>query len=334
MPTTPLPIDVVLPELVAALRAHSCAVLEAPTGAGKTTRVPPALVDAGTAGSGRVVMLEPRRIAARAAARRIAEERGVELGGEVGFHVRFERKASRATRILVVTEGLLVRYLQEDPFLDGTSVVVFDEFHERSLHVDLALALVRRVQQEARADLRIVVMSATLRAARIAAWLGDAPVVRSGGRLFPVDVSYLDREPDRFVDREVALGVERALAATEGDVLAFLPGVGEIRRTRDALASLAARRGVRVLELFGDLPASEQDAVLRPGGSRKVVLATNVAETSVTVDGVTAVVDSGLARRSRFDPAVGLDRLDLGRISRGSADQRAGRAGRTRAGIC
>ncbi|MBL8861232.1 MAG: ATP-dependent helicase HrpB [Planctomycetes bacterium] len=334
MPLSPLPIDAVLPELVAALAERSCAVLEAPTGAGKTTRVPPALLDAGLAGSGRVVMLEPRRLAARAAARRIASERGSELGAEVGYHVRFEKRASRDTRILVVTEGLLVRYLQDDPFLSDTGVVVFDEFHERSLHVDLALALTRRVQAEARPDLKIVVMSATLRAARIATWLGDAPVVRSTGRLFPVDVSYLEREPDRFVDREVARGIEQALAATDGDVLAFLPGVGEIRRTKAALATLAERRGVRVLELYGDLPASEQDAVLRPGGARKVVLATNVAETSVTVEGVTAVVDSGLARRLRFDPGVGLDRLELVRISRSSADQRAGRAGRTRPGVC
>jgi len=334
MTPSPLPIDGVLPELVAALRAHPCAVLEAPTGAGKTTRVPPALLDAGLAGSLRVVMLEPRRLAARAAARRIAFERGVELGAEVGFHVRFERKASRATRILVVTEGLLVRYLQDDPFLSDVGVLVFDEFHERSLHVDLALALARRVQVDARPDLRIVVMSATLRAARIAEWLGDAPIVKSLGRLFPVDVTYLDREPDRFVDREVALGVEKALAATEGDVLAFLPGLGEIRRTKDALATLASRRGVRVHELYGDLPAADQDAVLRPGTTRKVILATNVAETSVTVEGVTAVVDSGLARRSRHDAAVGLDRLELVRISRSSADQRAGRAGRTQPGIC
>jgi len=331
---TPLPIDVVLPELVAALRASPCAVLEAPTGAGKTTRVPPALLDAGLAGAGSVLMLEPRRLAARAAARRIASERGSEVGGEIGYHVRFDRKAGARTRILVVTEGLLVRYLQDDPFLSGVGVVVFDEFHERSLHVDLALALVRRVQQEARPDLRIVVMSATLRAARIAAWLGGAPVVSSQGRVFPVDVRYLDREPDRFVDREVAAGVERALAETDGDVLAFLPGVGEIRRTREALAVMAQRRGVRLHELYGDLPADEQDAVLRPGPQRKVILATNVAETSVTVEGVAAVVDSGLARRSRFDAGVGLDRLELVRISRSSADQRAGRAGRTRSGVC
>lgn len=334
MPLLPLPIDAVIPELVAVLRAHPCAVLKAPTGAGKTTRVPPALLDVGLAGRGQVLMLEPRRLAARAAARRIAFERGAQLGGEVGYHVRFERKASRATRILVVTEGLLVRYLQDDPFLSEVGALVFDEFHERSLHVDLALALARRVQQDGCPGLKIVVMSATLRTARLAEWLGDAPIVESAGRLFPVDVSYLDREPDRFVDREVALGVEQALARTDGDVLAFLPGVGEIRRARDALAALAERRDVRIHELYGDLPAEEQDAVLRPGDRRKIILATNVAETSVTVEGVTAVVDSGLARRSRFDASVGLDRLELVRVSRSSADQRTGRAGRTRPGIC
>jgi ATP-dependent helicase HrpB len=330
MPSNPLPIDAVLPELVAALRANPSAVLKAPTGAGKTTRVPPALLDAGLAGRGQVLMLEPRRLAARAAARRIAFERGAEVGGEVGWHVRFDRKASRATRILVVTEGLLVRYLQDDPFLSDVGALVFDEFHERSLHVDLALALARRVQQDGRPDLKIVVMSATLRTALLAEWLGGAPIVESAGRSFPVEVTYLEREPDRFVDREVARGVEHALSRTDGDVLAFLPGVGEIRRTRDALADL---RGVRIHELYGDLAAEDQDAVLRPGDQRKVILATNVAETSITVEGVTAVVDSGLARRSRFDPGVGLDRLELVRISRSSADQRSGRAGRTRSGI-
>lgn len=329
-----LPIDVVLPELVAALRAHPCAVLRAPTGAGKTTRVPPALLDAGLAGGHAVLMLEPRRIAARAAARRIAVERGVELGDEVGFHVRFERKASRATRILVVTEGLVVRMLQDDPFLSDVGVVVFDEFHERNLDTDLALAMVRRVQLEARPDLRIVVMSATIATAEIARWLGGAPVVVSEGRSFPVDVTYLNSEDDRPVHALVAGGVGRALDATGGDVLAFLPGVGEIKRAREDLEAICRRRDVALHELYGDLPAEEQDAVLRRGRRRKVVLATNVAETSVTIDGVTCVVDSGLARSSRFDPGVGLDRLELVRISRASADQRAGRAGRTAPGTC
>ncbi|MFO1010878.1 MAG: ATP-dependent helicase C-terminal domain-containing protein [Planctomycetota bacterium] len=329
----PLPIDVVLPELLAALKANPCAVLRAPTGAGKTTRVPPAVLDAGLAGSRQVVMLEPRRIAARAAARRMAQERNVELGGEVGFHVRFDRVASPRTKILVVTEGLLVRMLQDDPFLERVGVLVFDEFHERNLDTDLALALARKVQLEARPDLKLVVMSATIATKRVAEWLGGAPIVESEGRLHPVTIEHLEREDDRPVPAQVAAGVQRVLANTRGDVLAFLPGVGEIKRTSDELAGFAQRNGLALHELYGDLPPEEQDAVLRRGSKRKIVLATNVAETSVTIDGVTAVVDSGLARVMRFDPGVGLDRLELERISRASADQRAGRAGRTEPGV-
>jgi len=328
----PLPIDAVLPELVQALRQHPCAVLRAPTGAGKTTRVPPALLDAGLAGAKQVLMLEPRRIAARAAARRMAQERGVELGGEVGFQVRFERRAGARTRILVVTEGLVVRRLQDDPFLSDVGLVVFDEFHERNLDTDLALALTRKIQREVRPDLKLVVMSATIATAEVARWLGGAPVVESQGRLFPVRVEHLAREDDRPLPLVVAAGVQQALAATAGDVLAFLPGVGEIRRTREELEPAARRQGVQLCELYGDLPAEEQDAVLRRGAARKVVLATNVAETSITIDGITGVVDSGLARVLRFDPGAGLDRLALERISRASAEQRSGRAGRTSEG--
>ena len=235
MPLAPLPIDAVLPELVAALRRGPCAVLRAPTGAGKTTRVPPALLDAGLSGSKCIVMLEPRRLAARAAARRIAFERGVELGREVGFHVRFERKASAQTRILVVTEGLLVRMLQDDPYLEGFGTVVFDEFHERSVHTDLALALVRKVQREVRHDLKLVVMSATIATAEVAAWLGGAPIVESAGRLHPVEIRYGERADPRAIAEQAATGIGRALEAAQGDVLAFLPGVGEIRRTRERL---------------------------------------------------------------------------------------------------
>src|SRR5262245_15137984 len=332
-PRVPLPIDAVLPELVAALRDHPCAVLRAPTGAGKTTRVPPALLDSGLAGEGAVVMLEPRRVAARAAARRMAEERGAELGGEVGYQVRFERRAGRATRILVLTEGLLVRRLVDDPLLEGVGVLVFDEFHERNVDTDLALALARRVQLEARPELRLVVMSATLDAGEIARWLGGAPVVESEGRLHPVAVEHLERDDDRPLHVQVVQGVGLALERTGGDVLAFLPGVGEIHRAREALEPLAERRGLLLAELYGDLPLEEQDRALRPASKRRVVLATNVAETSVTVEGVTAVVDSGLARVARYDPGVGLDRLELERISRASAEQRAGRAGRTAPGI-
>jgi len=330
----PLPIDEVLPELIAALRQGSAAVLIAPTGAGKTTRVPPALLAAGIGGGQRIVMLEPRRIAARAAARRMAEEGGWTLGREVGYQVRFERKAGPETRILVVTEGILVQRLQADPFLEGVGAVIFDELHERGLQADLSLAMARRVQREVRPDLKLVAMSATLDPGPVAAFLGDCPTIESRGRLYPVDILYLDRPDDRPLPGQIAAGVRRVLAATPGDVLAFLPGVGEIQRSAESLAGLAAEQDLAVLPLYGDLPAERQDAVLRPLDRRKVVLATNVAETSITVDGVTAVVDSGAVRRLRFDPATGLDRLELGRISRASADQRAGRAGRQAPGIC
>src|SRR5262245_21471347 len=330
----PLPIDEALPELTAVLRGGKAAVLIAPTGAGKTTRVPPALLAAGIGGGRRIVMLEPRRIAARAAARRMAEENGWTLGGEIGYQIRFERRAGPDTRILVVTEGILVQMLQQDPVLEDAGAVIFDELHERSLQTDLSLAMARRVQREARPDLKLVAMSATLDPGPVAVFLGDCPIVESQGRLHPIEISYLERPDERPLAIRIAAGVRRALDAAAGDVLVFLPGVGEIQRAAEALAGLAAERNLAGLPLYGDLPAERQDAVLRPLDRRKVVLATNVAETSITVDGVTAVVDSGLVRRLRFDPATGLDRLELGRISRASADQRAGRAGRQAPGIC
>jgi ATP-dependent helicase HrpB len=332
--TLRLPIDDVQPEVLAQLAERSALVLVAPTGAGKTTRVPPALLDAGLAGRKQVVVLEPRRLAARAAARRIAFERGVELGGEVGYQVRFERRASAATRLLVVTEGVLVRMLQDDPFLEDVGALVFDEIHERSLDTDLALAMARRVQREARPDLKLVAMSATLAPAALARFLGDAPVVASEGRRFEVETRWVEREDDEFLEKRVVRGVAEVLDATDGDVLVFLPGVGEIRRAGEALAELARRRGLDVRELYGDLPPERQDAALSRGPRRRVVLATNVAQTSVTVEGVTAVVDSGLARVLRYDAGVGLDRLEVDWISRASADQRRGRAGRTAPGVC
>src|SRR4051812_42999521 len=327
----PLPIDEALPALIAALREGPAAVLIAPTGAGKTTRVPPALLAAGIGAGKRIVMLEPRRIAARAAARRMAEEGGWTLGREVGYQVRFERKAGPETRILVVTEGILVQRLQADPFLEDVGVVIFDELHERNLQTDLSLAMARRVQRDARPDLKLLAMSATLDPGPVAAFLGDCPVIESRGRLHPVDVLYTDRPDDRALPGQIAAGVRRVLDSTPGDVLVFLPGVGEIQRASEALAG---ERELAVLPVYGDLPAERQDEVLRPLSRRKVVLATNVAETSITIDGVTAVVDSGLVRRLRFDPATGLDRLELGKISRASADQRAGRAGRQAPGLC
>ena len=339
----PLPIDAVLPRIIAAFddsssgdgpRRNPSVVLRAPTGAGKTTRVPPALLAAGVVGARQIVVLEPRRVAARAAARRMAEEGGWRLGGEVGFHIRFDRRAGPETRILVVTEGVLVRMLQSDPFLESVGAVVFDEFHERSLQSDLALAMTRRVQAEARPDLKIVVMSATLDPRPIADYLDDCPVVESEGRLFPVETRHLERADERRLEAIVAAGVRRALGDSDGDVLAFLPGVGEIRRTADLLESEATRSNLRVLQLYGDLPPEQQDIVLQRGDRCKIVLATNVAETSITIDGVSAVVDSGLVRELRFDPSHGLDRLELVRISRASADQRAGRAGRQGPGLC
>ncbi len=310
-----LPVDRVLPELVAALRDASGVVLVAPTGAGKTTRVPPALLEFGS-----VVMLEPRRVAARAAARRIADERGTRLGGEVGYRVRLDNRAGPDTRLLVATEGVLLRMLADDPFLDGTAVLIFDEFHERNLQSDLALAMARRVQQDARPDLKLVVMSATIDPVPVAKFL-DVPVLKSEGFLHPVTVEYDDADP--------AGAVRKQWQQTDGDVLVFLPGVGEIRRLAAQLHDLPY-----VLPLHGSLSPEEQDAALRTGGPRKIVLTTNVAETSVTVPGVRAVVDTGLVRVPRFDPTLGLPRLALERTSKASADQRKGRAGRTAPGHC
>lgn len=331
-----LPIDDVLGELLTALRGHGAAVLVAPPGAGKTTRVPPAILDAGLAGEGRVVVLQPRRVAARASARRIAEERGAALGGEVGYRIRFEDRTGPTTRIEVLTEGLLTRRLQGDPFLEGVGCVVLDELHERSLHADLGLALLREVRREARPDLRLVAMSATLDPGPVAAFL-ECPVVVAEGRTFPVEVAYDPLPDDRPLPQRCAAAARAELARAlssdlgAGHVLVFLPGVGEIERTAEALGPLAE---ADVLPLHGSLPGEAQDRALAPSPRPKVVLATNIAETSVTLEGVRAVVDSGLARVPRFDPAVGLERLESVRISRASADQRAGRAGRTGPGRC
>ena len=279
-------------------------------------------------------MLQPRRLAARAAASRIAEKRGTPLGGEVGYQVRFERKAGRQTKILVLTEGLFVRMLQSDPLLEQVGAVVFDEFHERTLDADLALAIARRLQTEVRPDLKLLVMSATLDPRPVAHFLGDCPTIESAGRLHPVEIRYLKCDGRARIETAVAGGVREILLQTSGDVLAFLPGVGEIRRTASELEATAAEQNIAVMELYGDLPLERQQAVLRPADRRKVVLATNVAETSVTIEGITGVVDSGLARILRVEPSLGLNRLEVCRISRASADQRAGRAGRTAPGVC
>ena len=329
-----LPIDDVLPDLTARLREAGAVVLRAPTGAGKTTRVPPAILSAGLAGDGLVLVLEPRRVAARAAARRMAAEHGTPLGEVFGYQVRFDRKAGPRTRVLVVTPGVLLRMLHDDPFLERVGAVVFDEFHERGMESDLALGMVRLIRKTVRPDLRAVVMSATIEAGPVAAYLGDCPTVASEGRTFPVEIRYRPRRPEVPLPEATAAAVRQALGETDGDVLVFLPGLREIRQTADELESIAADAGLAVLPLHGDLPPEQQDRALQRLDRRKVVLATNVAETSVTVEGVTAVLDTGLAHQLEFDPAVGMDRLRLVPISRAAADQRAGRAGRTRPGVC
>ena len=335
MTPAPLPIDPILPEVVAALRRQSCLVVRAPTGAGKTTRVPPALLDADIVGGGRILLLEPRRVAARAAARRMAAERGGRLGDEVGYQVRFDRQCGPQTRLLVVTPGVLLRLLQDDPFLESAGAVVFDEFHERGLESDLALGMARLIQQTVRPELRLVVMSATLAVDDISAYLGGCPVAAGEGRQYPVEIRYEPRPEHRPWPAAAAQAAERLLDQTDGDLLVFLPGMQEIRQAARHLEGVAAERDLAVLPLHGDLPAEQQDAALSPLGRRKIVLATNVAETSVTVEGVAGVVDTGLARTLTFDPGVGLDRLRLTPISRASADQRtAGRVGRGRGCAC
>jgi len=329
----PLPIDPLLPEVVATLRAAPALVIEAPPGAGKTTRVPRALHEAGLAGRGEVVVLEPRRLAARLASRRVAEELGERPGETVGHQVRFEEVAGPRTRIRYVTEGLLTRRLLSEPTLPGVGAVVLDEFHERHLQGDLALAFLRRLQRSARPDLKLVAMSATLDAGPVARFL-EAPSLRSEGRRFEVAVEYLSPEeaarPELRLEDLVARAVRRLhREGTAGDVLAFLPGAAEIRRAREVLAAWAGEAGVELLPLHGDLPPEEQDRAVRPGPLRKVILSTNVAETSVTIEGVVAVVDSGLARVASHSPWSGLPTLEVKKVSRASSAQRAGRAGRT-----
>jgi ATP-dependent helicase HrpB len=333
--TPQLPIDSLLPEIVEALRAAPGVVVEAPPGAGKTTRVPPALLDAGLAGQNEVWVLEPRRIAATLSARRVAEERGEALGVGVGYQVRFEDVSGPATRLRFVTEGVFTRRLLSDPLLSHVGCVVLDEFHERHLQADLALALARRLQLSERPDLKVVVMSATLEAAPVAEFLGHCPVLRSEGRRFDVAVEHLTRPDERPLEEQVAGAVRRLLdEKLNGDVLVFLPGAAEIRRAHAACAQLAAGENLLVLPLHGELPVAEQERAVQRQSQRKVILSTNVAETSVTIEGVVAVIDSGLARVAGHSPWSGLPTLAVARTSRASAEQRAGRAGRTRPGRC
>lgn len=328
-----LPIEEALPRLRAALAAHDAAVLQAPPGAGKTTLVPLALLDEPWLGKRSILMLEPRRLAARAAAARMSHLRHEAIGETVGYRIRFDAKISKATRIEVLTEGILARRLQSDPGLDGVGLVIFDEFHERHLHADLALALTLDSRRHLRPDLKVLVMSATLDGAAVSKLLGDAPIVTSEGRSYPVDVRYLPRDPDGPSPQAVADAVLRALNEQDGDVLAFLPGAWEIRRTRELLENTLGGNA-DVFPLYGDLPWEAQDQALQPGTRRKVVLATPIAETSLTIEGVRVVVDSGYARVPQFDPKSGLSRLTTQRISAASAAQRAGRAGRLAPGVC
>lgn len=333
---TPLPIDAVLDDLSRTLEAHNAAVLVAPPGAGKTTRVPLALLDAPWAKGKKIIVLEPRRIAARASADRMAKSLGERAGETVGYRVRFGSKISRATRIEVVTEGIFTRQILDDPELSGIAAILFDEFHERSLDADMGLALARDAQLGLREDLRILVMSATLDGARVAKLLGEAPVVESEGRAFPVETRYLGRKADAPIERQMADAIASALRADSGSVLAFLPGAAEIRRTQNFLAERVQDASIEIVPLFGALDAGVQDRAIAPApkGIRKVVLATSIAETSLTIEGVRIVVDSGLARVPRYEPDIGLTRLETVRAARAAVDQRRGRAGRTEPGVC
>ncbi len=335
LPPSDLPIDAALPALLDALATRPNAVLVAPPGAGKTTRVPLALLAAPWRGDGRIVMLEPRRLAARASAARMAKTLGEEVGATVGHRVRMDARVTRATRIEVVTEGVFTRMILDDPELIGIAAVIFDEFHERSLDGDLGLALALDAQGALRPDLRILVMSATLDGARVRDLLGEAALVTSEGRAFPVETRHAPRRPEARLETEVTAAVLRALDTDPGSILVFLPGQAEIRRVAEGLDDRVGP-DVEVAPLYGALTPAEQDRAIRPAepGRRKVVLATSIAETSLTIEGVRIVVDTGLARVPRYEPDTGLTRLETVRVSRASADQRRGRAGRTEPGVC
>ncbi|HXG28825.1 MAG TPA: ATP-dependent helicase HrpB, partial [Nevskiales bacterium] len=333
-PLPRLPVLDILQPLKAALRDAGRAVLAAPPGSGKTTVLPLALLDEPWLAGRKILILEPRRLAARAAAARMAQLLGEEVGERVGYQIRFERRSAPATRIEVITEGLLTRRLQSDPELPGVGLVIFDEFHERSLDVDLALALTLDARANLNPALRLLVMSATLDTQAIARLLDGAPVLQSAGQLHPVDIRYRAPKPGEPLEAAVAQGVQTALAETAGDILAFLPGGREIRGAQRRLAGRIAAN-IDLLPLYGDMDSAAQDAVLRPvpAGRRKIILATNIAQTSLTIEGITTVVDGGYARVARFDRASGANRLETERISRASADQRAGRAGRLGPGV-
>ena len=327
-----LPVESILKDLDNALNASGTAVLQAPPGSGKTTRVPLALLDSDWLKGQSILMLEPRRLAATNAARYMATLCKEKVGETIGYSIRYERKTGRKTRLEVITEGLLIRRLQNDPELKGVGLIIFDEFHERSLDADLALALCREVQQGLRDDLRLLIMSATLDAAPLSELLDNCPIITAEGRSFPVSVDFLGDMERHRVAESTALGVRHALRETRGDILAFLPGTAEIRRCQEQLRDLSTQLDIR--PLYGGLPFAEQEAAIIPGKRRRVVLATNIAETSLTIEGIECVVDSGWERRPRFDAARGMTRLETLRISRASAEQRAGRAGRLGPGRC
>lgn len=330
------PVDEIIPNLKAALNARPCVILVAEPGAGKTTRVPLALFDEPWLKHKKIVMLEPRRLAARAAAARMAQTVGDELGSTVGYTVRLERKVSLATRIEIITEGILTRRLQQDPELSDTGLVIFDEFHERSLDGDLGMALLLDVQRGLREDLKILVMSATLDTDKLSSHLGDAPLISAKGRMFPVETRYLAKTSRQTVVADVGRAITRALREVKGSLLVFLPGEGEIRRVEQALLAEGVPENTDVRPLYGAMALAQQDAAIKPSdvGRRKIVLATTIAETSLTIDGVEAVIDCGFKRSPRFDPACGMTALETVRVSQASAEQRKGRAGRLGPGIC
>ncbi|MBK5275199.1 MAG: ATP-dependent helicase HrpB [Desulfuromonadales bacterium] len=330
-----LPIDEILPELLQTIRSNPNCILHAPPGAGKTTRVPLALLDVIPPESGRILMLEPRRLAAVSAARWMATSIGEEVGRTVGYTIRFDRCSGPDTRIEVVTEGILTRRIQNDPLLEGVAMVIFDEFHERSIHADLGLALGLDVQRQVREDLKILVMSATLECRPLSQLMGGAPVVSSAGRSFPVAEIYLEDQPHGPLPPRMTAAILRALRETGGDILAFLPGAGEIRACVSRLAEAGLeQRDIAIHPLYGDLPFDMQQAAIQPGQQRKVILATSIAETSLTVAGVRTVIDCGLSRRMRHDLGSGMNRLVTVRESKASAEQRKGRAGRLAPGTC
>jgi ATP-dependent helicase HrpB len=333
---TPLPIDDVLVPLADALASGPNAVLVAPPGAGKTTRVPLALLDEPWVAGRKLIILEPRRLAARAAAARMAQTLGEDVGGTVGLRVRLGSKIGPKTRIEVVTEGVFARMILDDPALEDVACVLFDEFHERSLDADFGLALALDAQSGLREDLRLLVMSATLDGARVAALMGDAPVIESQGRAYPVETIHAGRDPRKRIEEEVAATVLRALRAETGSILVFLPGQGEIRRVETMLREGIDDAAIELAPLYGAMERGEQDRAVRPAapGRRKVVLATAIAETSLTIEGVRVVVDAGLSREPVYEPGIGLTRLETVRVSRAGADQRRGRAGRTEPGVC